>query len=59
MNISFSVDLVWVTGMTKPRYDLPYEQQDFSGNESDFKLNAELLQNAFRSGYYASADMFK
>jgi hypothetical protein len=34
--------------------------QDYSSESgSDFSLNKELLQNAFRSGYYASAEQFK
>jgi len=53
------VDLVQVTGLTKPRYESAYDMQDYSENGSDFSLNKELLQNAFRSGYFASAEQFK
>ncbi|TNV83585.1 hypothetical protein FGO68_gene14400 [Halteria grandinella] len=61
-NISFQVDIVLISNIEKPYYDKAYPAQSFSQEaleNLDYKMNAELMQNSFRVGYYKSADKFQ
>lgn len=51
-----------MSDIEKPFYDKAYPSQKFTPEaieNPDFQMNAELMQNAFRVGYYKSADRFQ